>query len=256
MNDRTVLKFATWNIGGGILGESHQENGQPTLDYHIALIKQHEPDIICLQEAHSYDGQREGQVEYIARHAGYPHVVSYPISPSHMDKEAYLSLGILSRYPIKNPTYKQFPNPGLSSTGPHGAKWILFDKGYVESIIDLGTRTLGLVNAHCFPLHYFGAKPTEPRFASMWEMLAVDLLGMAKLSPTLAAIDLNYEPIEELLGRVLSPQEYLNAFEDTPTIPKGTQQDYIIYDHTLQLITTLVKPTSADHSYCQVAMMV
>lgn len=256
MNDRAVLKLATWNIGGGILGESHQENAEPSLDYHISVLESYQPDIVCLQEAHSYDGQREGQSEHIARHTGYPHVFSYPISPSHMDGSAYLTLAILSRYPIKDPTYKQFPNPGLTSTGPNGSKWVLFDKGYVESLIDLESRQFGLINAHCFPLHYFGASAIEPRFADMWEMLRADLVALNNVSPTVAAIDLNYEPIEELLGKVIGPQAYLNAFESTPTIPKGSQQDYILYDHSMQLITTLVKPTRADHSYCQVTIRI
>lgn len=256
MNDRRVIKLATWNIGGGILGESHQENGRPTLDYHISVLKDYRPDVVCLQEAHSFDDQREGQSEYIARHAGYVHVYSHPISPSHMDDSAYLTLAILSRYPIEDPIYKQFPNPGLTSTGPNGSKWTLFDKGYVEARIDIASRRVGLINAHCFPLHYFGAHPTEPRFADMWEMLKTDLLAINELSPTLAAIDLNYEPVEELLGKVIGPQAYLNSFESTPTIPKGSQQDYILYDHSFQLLTTLVKPTKADHSYCQVTIRV
>jgi len=248
---KTRISVATWNIGGGILGESHQENGASDLEYHSALLKEHSPDIVCLQEAHDF-GDDNNQTQSIAARAGYPYYASFPISASHMNKRASLSLGLASRFPIEDCQYEQFPNPNLSATGPNGAKWILFDKGFATCTVRVSGSLLGILNAHCFPLHYFGANPTEARFAKMWEQLKSALLAKKAVMPTVAAIDLNFEPIDLLLGNDFMNHEYLNAFANTPTVPKGVQQDYLVYSTSLKLITTAVKPTRSDHSYCQV----
>lgn len=254
--DGVLFKFATWNIGGGILGESHQRGAHSSLDYHISVLKEHNPDVICLQEAHSYREGKEGQLEYLARLSGFPYIASFPISESHLEEGACLTLGILSRFPMGQATYKQFPNPGLSKIQPDNTRWRIYNKGYVQAIVTIGGRALGLVNAHCFPLQYFDASPTEPRFADMWDMLTADLTAMRQETPTLVGIDLNYEPIEDLLIRLLLPGRFINAIESTPTIPRGIQQDYILYDHAMQLRATTVMPTRSDHAYCQATIRI
>jgi len=249
-----IIKLATWNIGAGILGESHQVDGEPELEYHASIIKQHSADIVCLQEAHEYEDEREGQVEHLGKVAGYPYVKSIKISPSHLAADAFLSLGIMSRFPIGATEYFEFPNPGFEAQGPNGAKWVLFDKGYSTSMIDINGAQVALVNAHCFPLHYFDANPTEARFAEMWTAFGKALLDLRQAAPVLAAIDLNFEDIHSLLGSILGSDRYLNAFGNTPTIPKGIQQDYVLYDSKMRLLETAVTPTEADHSYCQVTL--
>ncbi|MEV5892546.1 endonuclease/exonuclease/phosphatase family protein [Nonomuraea fuscirosea] len=250
-----TVKLATWNIGGGILGESHQKNRDPSLDYHVSILQRHAPDVVCLQEAHDYGGRREGQAEYLARHAGYRHVISFPVSESHLEEDAQLTLGILSRRPLLGAELKWFPNPGLTATGPDGDFWKLHDKGYVVASMDLGDQQLGIVNAHCFPLRRFGARPTEAKFARMWKMLANDLMAIRATLPVLAAMDLNHEPIQDVLMEVLRPGGYVNALESTATTAKGAQQDYIIYDHAVRLLATTVTATRSDHSYCQASFL-
>ncbi|MGW1052831.1 endonuclease/exonuclease/phosphatase family protein [Streptomyces sp. NPDC002521] len=252
----TLLKVATWNIGGGILGESHQRGASPSLDYYAAVLREHLPDVVCLQEAHDYHGRGVSQAEYLARCSGYPHFASFPTSESHMAENASLALGMVSRFPIQNAAYKQFPNPKLEAVGPNGECWKLHDKGYVVAQLDLGGCTLGLVNGHCFPLQHFGVSPTESRFAQTWDMLTADLLAVGDAGPAVAAIDLNYARLKDLLAEVLRPGRYLSAFDGTPTTPKGVQKDHILYGHALRLLTTTVAATSSDHSYCQASFLV
>jgi hypothetical protein len=251
-----LLKLATWNIGGGILGESHQRDQNPSLDYYVSVLKEHLPDVVCLQEAHDYHGRREGQAEYLARCVGYPYFASFPTSGSHMAADASLALGILSGFPLENFVYRKFPNPQLEAVGPSGESWRLHDKGYVVGFTDLGDRTLGLINGHCFPLQHFGASPVEPRFAQMWEMLTQDLLAVGGAGEAWAAIDMNYGRVGDLLVDVLRSGSYFNAFDSTPTTPEGTQFDHILYGHAMRLLTTTVAPTESDHSYCQVSVLV
>ena len=250
MNE-TTLKFATWNIGGGILGRSHQRGARSSLDYYASVLEEHKPDIACLQEAHSFSNG-DDQSEYLAERTGYPHVEVFPISKSHLADDAFLTLGILSRFPIVTTSYQKFPNPGLTSIGPDGHHWKLLDKGYAKAVIDLDDRLIGILNAHCFPLHYFRAAPTESRFREIWQMLSADLREMHGVMPTVAGIDLNYAPIQDLLAGPLRPGYYVNAFSGTPTTAKGIQQDYILYTHVMTLLQSTVLSTMSDHSYCQV----
>jgi endonuclease/exonuclease/phosphatase family metal-dependent hydrolase len=245
------LRIASWNIGGGILGDSHQRGGLPDLTYHIDLLKQHAPDVVCLQEAHSYVNGAPGQAEHIAAAGGFQYVETFPMSESHLDDKAHLSLSVLSRLELQGTTYRAFENPGLSSIGPTGERWKLFDKGYMQTDLLHELGRIRIINAHCFPLHYFGASPTEPRFAHLWHDLCTALLSARMDAPTILAIDLNHEPVEELLGSVLGQDKYINAFAATPTIPGGSQQDYILYDANVRLLTTAVHSTEADHSYCE-----
>jgi endonuclease/exonuclease/phosphatase family metal-dependent hydrolase len=250
-----TFRFATWNIGGGILGESHQRGALPSLDHYESVLRNHSPDVVCLQEAHSFE-DREGQPEYLARRCGYPFVESFPVSASHLAKGALLTLGILSRFPIAAREYRQFPNPGLTAVGPDGSQWELLDKGYVKAVVDIDGQSLGVLNAHCFPLHYFRAAATESRFTDLWRMLGGDLLDMRERMPTIAGMDLNHAPVQDLLTDLLRSGRFVNAFGGTSTTSKGVQQDYILYDQRMQLLETTVRPTKSDHSYCQVKVTV
>lgn len=252
MTNPQLLRLATWNIGGGIIGESHQRGAVPSLEYYASVLEKNQPDVLCLQEAHDYRGYADGQSQDLANRLGYPYVASFPISESHMVDNATLSLGILSRFPLEELACKRFPTPHLTAVGPHGQPWSLHDKGYITGSIDLGGRTIGLVNGHCFPLHRFGASPLEPRFVAMWEMVSKDLLTVNSTGPAVAAFDLNHEPLGDLLGGVLGPGKFMNAFENTPTTPRGAQRDYILYNHLTTLLTTTVVATESDHSYCQI----
>jgi endonuclease/exonuclease/phosphatase family metal-dependent hydrolase len=252
--DGITIGVATWNIGGGIVGASHQRDESPSIDYHASVIKKFSPDIVCLQEAHVYADGRQGQPESLASKCGYAYAASYPVSESHLIPDAKLALGILSRFPTENLEYRQFPNPGLTGASPAGDAWQMLDKGYFRSSIDLGSTVLGLINVHCFPFHYFGASATEPRFANIWDVLIRDMASLRRDGPALVAIDLNYEPAQDLLAAELGRGKYDIAFENTPTTPRGVQQDYVFYAPGMRLVTTSVTPTESDHSYCQVTI--
>jgi endonuclease/exonuclease/phosphatase family metal-dependent hydrolase len=198
-----TITVATWNIGGGILGESHQSNGTQEIGYHSSILRKFQPDIVCLQEAHEFgSGTKVGQTAAIADNNDYPYHVAQRVSRSHLAHDAFLSLGILSRFPISDISYTQFQNLGLEATGPRGEKWELFDKGYLKCSIEVLGTTVRLINAHCFPLHYFGVSPTDPEFEGIWQGLRDDLRDNAKDKPTIVAIDLNSDAISPLLGSI------------------------------------------------------
>jgi hypothetical protein len=247
-----ALSVGTWNIGSGILGESHQKNAAAQLEYHVALLGKARPDVLSLQECHEFSDGRAGQAEEIAKGIGAQWHHAWAISDSHLDPTAKLSLGVLSKYRMSQVRTVKFKNPGLSSRGPGGEPWTMFDKGYMVAEIELPDATVRVVNAHSFPFHYFGASAHEPRFSSLWGQLAEDLLALAASGPTIVTIDLNYEPVGDLLGRIFEGQVFCDALGRIPTTPKGVQQDYILYTGSnVDLVDVSVVGTQADHHYCQ-----
>ncbi|MEZ0067924.1 endonuclease/exonuclease/phosphatase family metal-dependent hydrolase [Streptacidiphilus sp. MAP12-20] len=250
-NSRSV-SVGTWNIGGGILGDSHQRSGTAQLDYHVQQLLERSPDVLCLQESHEFRDGRTGQAAEIAKALGADAQQTARISGSHLDPDADLSLAILSRSGLSAARTVMFHNPGLSWPGPTGERWDMFDKGYLVAEVEFHGVPVRIVNAHLFPFHYFGARATEPRFSSLWRDFADDLLTLAGAGPTIATIDLNHEPIESVLGSIFEGRVFGNAFSHTPSTPKGVQQDYIVYTAAqLSLLETSVVPTQADHHYCQ-----
>ncbi|WP_225854331.1 endonuclease/exonuclease/phosphatase family protein [Micromonospora sp. ALFpr18c] len=251
----SLIKLATWNMGGGILGASHQHGAIPSPDYYASVLRRHGPDVVCLQEAHDYHGRFESQPHCLARQAGYPHVLSFPTSASHLAEDASLTLAVLSRFPLGNGVYRQFPNPGLTGTGPDGEPWLLADKGYMITQVDLGGRQMGLINGHCFPLRYFGARATDPGFAEVWHMLTQDMLKLKEIGPAVVAVDLNHEPVEDVLNEALTRDRYINAFANTVTTVRGAKRDYILYEQGMRLLTATVTATESDHAYRQVSLV-
>ncbi len=242
------MRIATWNIGGGILGESHQLHGTAALDYHAKVISDSQLDVLCLQEAHVYESGVD-QVATLAEACGFNHWHSIPISSSHLAPDAYLALGVLSRFPIAGNTYLQFPNPGLESLGPNGERWTLFDKGLLRSEIQEPSSPFTLINAHCFPLHYFGVKATDPSLTAIWHPLRRTLED-AHTRRTLACVDLNSPDIDHLLPN-LKLWSYSELLPRVPTTPKGVQQDFLLASADMGVpIKAEIVPTLSDHALC------
>ncbi|WLE95286.1 MAG: endonuclease/exonuclease/phosphatase family protein [Candidatus Electrothrix communis] len=252
VNQQKSISFATWNIGGGVLGESHQTDGKPAIAYYSSVIKKYFPDIICIQEGHSYKTNEVAQPEWLATDLGYKYFKTFALSESHLAPNAFLNLSILSKFPLSNFLFSKFENPKLSSIGPNGDQWTLFDKGYFSCLVKTPYGDTTVFNCHCFPLHFFNGNPTEQRFVAIWRQLLNVLKKMRLSHPVLAAIDLNSPDITGLLSEELDKNKYLNATIDIPTTTKGVQQDYILHTKEFKDISKIIIDTKSDHSYCQV----
>jgi endonuclease/exonuclease/phosphatase family metal-dependent hydrolase len=249
------FRFATWNVGGCQTGASHQRNHAADLDYFANMLAHFAPDIVCIQESHSYYDGRTAQHIELAQRTGLTILAAQPISPSHMDDSAQLTLSILGRnvVPAGPVRYIQFPNPRLSAKGPTGEEWTLFDKGVLSLAIEtpVVSGTINVMNAHCFPLHYFGARADEPQFRPIWDVLEAEILRCCS-APLLAAIDTNFEPIGAVLGDALAKCSLASVIEGTPTTPKGAQQDFIVVSPGFRSREAKAVPTEADHHFCYV----
>jgi endonuclease/exonuclease/phosphatase family metal-dependent hydrolase len=208
--------------------------------------------VVCIQEAHEYRDKKPSQVHHLARLAGYKHAYSVPVSASHLEDNAKLSLGILSMYPIGVPNFTAFPLPALSAIGPTGENWIMHEKGILSVAVQLPDVSITLVNVHCFPFHYFESQAAEKRFASIWQTLVRVLLGAVARGPTIACIDLNSPQIEFLLEDALLEGRFVVGFPPQLTTSMGVQQDFIVVDQAFEVAVAQVVPTRSDHFLCLV----
>lgn len=247
------LRFATWNIGGGILGASHQRGASPDLSHHADVLRAQRPDVVCLQEAHEHD-DAPGQTQDLAERVGYPHWAAFPLSPSHLADGAALALGMLSRFPLHDLRLRILPAPSLTACGPDGEDWVLHDKGYLLGSIELpGGDEIHFANAHFFPLHHFGRSAAEIGFVAMWQVFSSDLLALDDAGPALAGFDLNHSPLEQVLGATLAPGHFTAALDPcAPTTPHGARRDFLLCGRRAQVRDAMVVPTLGDHFYCQV----
>lgn len=248
------LTVGSWNIGGGVLGASHQRNAPSNLDYYAKFLSDFSPDILCVQEAHSFGDSRVDQVLLLADLAGYEHSIEASVSPSHIDDDALFSLGVLSRFPIEDFRYEQFPRFEMSSVGPDGHRWSVHDKGFLVASLKVGNTPLAVVNAHCFPFHYFQISPVDERVAGVWQALDAALCNTAIEAATVACIDLNCANLDALLPRALGESGFRSAINDTPTTPKGLQQDFLLFDGNFRLTDSGATETESDHSYCEMTL--
>jgi endonuclease/exonuclease/phosphatase family metal-dependent hydrolase len=240
-----VIKIATWNVGGCILGESHQSDGMPDTQYYADILKFLDLDIVCLQEAQTFsDGT--SQLQAIIDDLGEYHACNQPISKSHFLDSAQLSLAVLTRHKILNAKYFSFDNPHLSATYL-GNFWSTdsYDKGYLWLQIDLDGKTLNLLNLHMFPLHYFNVGIDDPRIRGIWESINIALITAAKDSPCIACMDLNTGDIQSVLAPSL---DYMQpVFSGVTTTPEKGQQDYILHTRDFAVVEQAVIPTKCDH---------
>lgn len=239
------LTIASWNIGGGYTFDpaSKSDRAGEDLGYFATRLAESSPDIVCLQEAHSYES-RESQCAQLAEMLNYDHYANFPMSTSHIEAGALLSLAVLSKYPITGSEYHEFRTPDLSSEQPNGDVWTLFPKGACSVRIDLDGRELSVVNAHQHPFHYFGVTAFDEQFRDLWEDTE-RVIREAPL-PSIVAIDSNASPIRDLMPS-LAGDMWISQ-EGVPTTPKGAQQDYFLTSSGVDVSAEpSVIETLADH---------
>lgn len=249
----STVRFATWNVGGGILGPSHQRNAAPDLGHHAEVLRSHRPDLVCLQEVHEYD-DGPSQTSELAALAGYPYSAAFSLSPSHLADGAALALGVLSRFPLYDLRFRRIAAPRLTARRPNGDVWVLHDKGYVLGRIEVPDRTaVHFANGHFFPLHHFGRSATDAEFSPIWRALSIDLLSLDAAGPALAGFDFNYPSLDQILGTALAPGRFTAALPpQVRTTPHGLSSDFLLCGRHTQVESATVVRTSGDHFYCQV----
>ena len=244
------MKILSWNIAGGHLLTPSVKNAsgyeKEDLDYFIKEIKQVDPDVVCLQEAHASVDNSNSQGKEIAEKLGF-HFANhaYTGGESHIKKGQYLSLTILSRFPIAKSYFHQVPNPNIKVNRPDGSVWVSLDVGFLVTEIDHEGIKINVANTHLVPFHYYGRDFME--FQNIRDSISELLLSLSKI-PTISAGDFNYKDLKQLLPKVFEVG-YQEAFSEDTTPEKG-QQDHILYSKHWKIEDYRIIKAKADHYIC------
>lgn len=236
-----VLTCLQWNIGGGLV---RAEDTKPDAEYdrldigYLAeLIRQHEPDIVTLQETHA---DEYGSIpQQLAEALGYTEWRNDTHGASHLTKGQNLGIGVLSRHPIVRHEFRPIiaPEKMVVFRGRPPAR--LHNKGMTSTMIELPGATLQLGNTHQFSFRIMNESPYEPQHDLLRETIS-DFLRPGS-GPYVFQGDFNVN--DSTLQKFL-PQLFAAGVQEVarsgPTTPENHYYDHVLY-RGLDLVKTEIR---------------
>ncbi len=248
------MKVLSWNIAGGHTFSGAIEDAlnyeKEDLQYFKHQIKQLNPDVVALQEAHTHnEDDSKTHSGILAKELGYKFFENHPYGRSHIKEGNKLSLATLSKFKIINSFFHQLPNPNLTIIRPNGDTWITFDVGFLVTTISYNEEKIVVMNCHLAPFHYFERDYDEPEFQKIRDDIT-ELLVPFSTNPTVVLGDFNYSSLRKILPDVFENNKYKEAFEDTETTPGKGQQDHILFTKHWELKNVEIRKANSDHHMC------
>lgn len=245
----STSRIATWNI----LGRQKESTNRTVRAGAVrSVVSKHQPDVLCLQEVHFYDGEPDAQLVKELRRAGLSHFVGMPLSESHLDDSARLGVGIASRWPpVTDPYEFVLRNPGLRAS-VRGSEWVLHDKGAISCDFKSPEgRTVRVLSVHLFPFHEFRAVCDQKHVDAMWREFwerADELRGSGEI---IIAGDFN-QVDREAAARRWSKNKWRFCTDRQPTTSMGMSLDDIVLSCELEALDVHLYPTFSDHHFARV----
>ncbi|MBI4215756.1 MAG: endonuclease/exonuclease/phosphatase family protein [Parcubacteria group bacterium] len=248
-----LIKTAQWNIGGGKirttgdnpkLEQSYSVDGMKEIS---AILKQHSPDIVTLQETHA--NSKLNQAEVISERIGLPYFFNDIYDQSHIEAGYGLGQAVISKYPIREHSFDFFYNPHYKVNRPDGSKWISHDKGLSVCQIELPDKTtLVIMTLHLIPFKIFGINPLGDEAKKVRDNIAAKINGSTQEKRFLLQGDFNFdrESLIPLLGDIFigNTQEALTRLGTTP---KGKKYDHIVFNGIQLRNSTVDDYALTDH---------
>lgn len=243
MNGR--LRIGTWNICGRHVGNS--ASGIAQAGQVSSVITQYQPDVLCLQEVHFYEGEADPQLMVELAEGNLNYIIGAPFSESHLDSRAYLGNAIASRWPLSDVSVFRLTNPGLRKPS-HGPDWRLHDKGVLGCRADIpGIRSVRIHSLHLFPFHELNFDVNKRHVDTMWREFwsYIDSINGADL--LIAAGDFNQED-REIMSRRWSSKDWQFCTRGRATTDWGSIDDVAISpaQYGAEVTTAL---TFSDHYF-------
>jgi len=237
------LRVGTWNI----LGRQRHHDSRVADDGAVYdTLADTRTDILCLQEVHFYDGEVEAQLRSELRAAGLSYFVGAPLSPSHLDEEAQLGVGIAARFPLQRPSTRALSNPGLRAN-VRGQEWELHDKGLIGTQVRLSPGVqFNVYSLHLFPFFEFGADDRADHVDKMWRELWDVVDGHNEHLPTILAGDYNRADRADAAAE-FSRVGWNFCASGVPTTATGLSLDDIALNWAPGTCTRQVIQTFSDH---------
>lgn len=155
------MKIATWNISAGINTNDYQgeffdkdkelKPDDRCLNAIAELIKEHDIDVIALQEVVTTEGFK--YMQNLSEKTGLKYYESFENSPCHLIENANFGVAILSKFPIKLIKKQFFENPHLTKQTAKGL-YHTHDKGYLAVTVN-AEKPFDMLCASLLPFHRF-----------------------------------------------------------------------------------------------------
>lgn len=245
------IKTMQWNIGGGriykegadsTVAAAYTENG---LDSIIELIKNHQPDVITLQETH--ESADFCQAGFVADAVGYSYYVNDSYDDSFIEKGQRIGQAVISKYPIIENRFTGFTNPKFSFIDENGIKITSKNGGLTTCITEFSHARFARVETfHITPFHFFSVDLESEQSRTLLKEIQ-DLIGKPEM-PTLVQADfnLNFRSINHLFAEMFSAG-MREVIQEEPTTPKGKRLDHILYAGMKFLSSEVIKDAGTDH---------
>ncbi len=248
------LRVATWNIGGGFISENNTSGfNKENLHYFADELKRSKSDIICLQEIHvSKDKNIYSQAKLLAHQLDIEDscfCIIDSVRSSHLKKDLYLGLAILSKFPIINHEYHRISNPNMYLKNKKGTIWRTHDKGFLFACIKIRKYLVNILNAHLYPFHVFNRDFMENEFYGI-RFETEQLLIKLSNNKTIIAGDMNYDQVEKVMPKLFQ-HGFTKTISGVSTVPElEIQLDHIIVSKGWGVESNTVIKGRADHYLC------
>lgn len=225
------LTSVQWNIGGGkVRAEnsaldalaSYNNDGLSEIIELLRIIK---PDIVTLQEIHN--DNNSNQAEIIANALDLKYVISDFYADSHIEDGQKLGQAILSRFPIKNHTFKFFLNPRYEAIWKDGSKDLSHDKGVTGCTIDVNGASLDLKTLHLIPFRRFNIDPQSTEAETVLKDVQDKLISESQKLLVQGDFNVDFSSLKEILPIFMQNME--EVIQNQPTTPKGRKLDHVVF---------------------------
>jgi endonuclease/exonuclease/phosphatase family metal-dependent hydrolase len=245
------ITVASWNIAGGHTIASHKQHDYNPEDigYFIGKLAHINPDIICLQEAHTSPDGARAIAQEIAQALGLEFVFNSPASPSHVDAAYTLGTAIISRLPFHETKTVVYPRPNVELTWKDGRPAETHDKNL--QIANMGT--FSVLNTQMLPMNVFG-HPYDGSDVGRELARGIDMTMEENMqNPAIFCGDFNSDNPLELYPH-LRASGFIDAVTGRETMrPKNgvkRSPDHVFHTSEFQTHNADVLETNTDHFLC------
>ncbi|HYG83479.1 MAG TPA: endonuclease/exonuclease/phosphatase family protein [Verrucomicrobiae bacterium] len=255
-----TVTFANVNGGYEFTGGEYGKTGlgrHSVQRYATALGTQ--ADILCLSEVHLESHTSSKMVGEFARSLGYRYTAATALDKkmrSHLDKQFWLGMGILSRYPLLSVENFEIQTPNLTIERD-GTTWIMFNKGGQRVRLQTPDGPMDVINFSFPPFHHFKRRVDEPEFSGVRKAL-VKHFAVRDGVPLVITGDFNNlgVPLEQAFPEVFTAGFRQAISIKSSVVGKASDQiDHILIKPAqLRVVSARSFDIGSDHYALQVEM--
>lgn len=243
-----TIRVATWNIAGGRqiksldLFDYESEN----IEYFSKELEKVNPDVVCIQEDHIRE--RKSVARQIANLIGFKNFCVVSMSPSHIDKECFLGMAVLSKNKFRNCKSICLPYPEFKLLWKDGSEANKHHKYLQITNVD----GLWIINFFTLPIQLWGYD--YDRDVGKDYALKIEELLLNLKKPLIICGDFNHNEPIKIYPKFATEYKLTDALPKMITRPtlngNFENPDHILYSDEFRCLEAKVVKTNTDHYLC------